>query len=776
MIAPSKNTNLGFFKIFSFLSVFMIVILINGAVPFISLPTQWQMLWTSGFAQSFLNQGWPTIYAAHFGLPQPAPIAFGLAGAFMQSTLMAFLHLSAAPAYSLMLDIYLAIAFWGAFKFSRLLGLHYGWALLMALVWLSIPIIWGHSPYSMLSLGLALIPFYLWVAQWIFDIEGVSKKDFLLRIMAFLAVCILAIFMDGYSYVMFICGSFILFFVKWLLSSHKAKLFFISVPVLLGGIVLSWWLFTIFMGQKNFDTTTLNFFRGYGIDLLMLFIPTRGVHWLWDMIGFGVDRSVRDYYGDPSVWITTFSAIIILLGSIGFCVSRDRTFRYSLLLIALFGTYMSLGPSLKFHSLRPDKPSSEQGLRSSMSKEFAIGSTGSGILSEKLPGFKNMRASYRWLALGLFGFWGLFALLVVKLQKKDRNKFALFLILVAIVSNLPQRETGGSIHYLSSKFLKSYRQLHKDLSLPLSQQIEPDTWVVFALPYESKTPNDFVVTYLAPNANFKTYNIGGDKNVKMAQQNWPSSIKNLLKVDSKNALPYVQEVLLTDTVNYVIIPFFDSLYDADMWPPAQEKVELAKKGYAKVITALKSDPDFQVNVYPYYAIISLKPNIDPKHIALRLKSFSDKLMHLSLNKKVVIGNIENKLKTSLGENWYDIAQTGVWSKDHATLALHVDPKCQKTACALNLNFQVFYAYPERPSVVDFYSGKRGTKLHSVTLYNENNTSVIIPFNEEDLTPDGKLELKFDVSNAVSGKQIGVNEDSRVMGMGLIDMSLEEARS
>ena len=48
-----------------------IVAVIYGAVPFIALPTLGQALWISSFAQSFVNSGWPSIFAHNFGLPAP---------------------------------------------------------------------------------------------------------------------------------------------------------------------------------------------------------------------------------------------------------------------------------------------------------------------------------------------------------------------------------------------------------------------------------------------------------------------------------------------------------------------------------------------------------------------------------------------------------------------------------------------------------------------------------------------------------------------------------
>ena len=84
-------------------------------------------------------------------------------------------------------------------------------ALLMALAWVSTPIIWAHARHSMLSLGLALLPFYLFSAQLVCQLCQASLRDIFFRVIAFFAVCVLAVFMDGYSYMMFLCGIGVLF-------------------------------------------------------------------------------------------------------------------------------------------------------------------------------------------------------------------------------------------------------------------------------------------------------------------------------------------------------------------------------------------------------------------------------------------------------------------------------------------------------------------------------------------------------------------------------------
>src|SRR5580693_2145737 len=104
------------------LAALLTVIVVYAAIPFFSIPTPGEIVWTSGFAKSFLNEGWPSIKGVNFGIPAAAPIPFGLAGAFFQSSLMFFFRLNAIDAYAFGAVIWLAIALLGCISLARFLG------------------------------------------------------------------------------------------------------------------------------------------------------------------------------------------------------------------------------------------------------------------------------------------------------------------------------------------------------------------------------------------------------------------------------------------------------------------------------------------------------------------------------------------------------------------------------------------------------------------------------------------------------------------------------
>ena len=220
----------------------------------------------------------------------------------------------------------------------------------------------------------------------------------------------------------------------------------------------------------------------------MLFIPTQQVHWLWDFLGLSVPRIRQDYFGNSSVFVTTFSAVFILFGIVGFCLTKKRhRWAYPLLLLALFWHLYGIRTLLKINSTRPNALVSagnianhSAGTLINMPKEYALFRIGSGVLSQYLPGFKYMRMAHRWMGLGLFGFWALIVLMLVDLESKNRWALALALPLFLIVSNLPKPGVEIAANYcVPKKCLNSFNAITRDLADTLSDQIKPNSIATF---------------------------------------------------------------------------------------------------------------------------------------------------------------------------------------------------------------------------------------------------------------------------------------------------------
>lgn len=539
---------------------FSFVIFINGAIPFLMTPTLGQAVWSMGFSQSFANGPLLDFYAHDFGVPRSAPIAFGLAVAWPAGILIR-IGLHAADAYSSMVILWMGVAFFSAYQIARLFGSTRNVALLGASAWLTLPIVWAHSDYSMLSVGIALLPFYFLGALRLFclntDFLPSSKKT----IFIYLATTIVSVFMDGYTFMMFASGSTILLIYQFITRKSLRKILLkIALPVHVASFSVSYFLYISYIGGRNFEAHSLDFFRGWGLDLSFIAIPTKGLLWLPDIFGLSLSRSDEIYFGDGSVWNTTFSLPIISIGILAWWLSRkEKSISSGLLVVAIFGFYMALGPSLKINSTKPEtlQISHPKQVSALMAKEFAVTPTGNAWISESLPGFNAMRASYRWLALCVFGMW-----LLIMLQASRRDTTAQLMWSLCLVSlillSLPDPQyrwkTGTNNRHM-------FLQIDTDLVAELRNHVNPSETVIF-IPWG----NDFFANYLAPRSGFHTPNIGGDKNLQMAQVAWPPEIMALGNKVTSDNLPIAINLLTNGSADVLIFPYFDMLWSAHGWP------------------------------------------------------------------------------------------------------------------------------------------------------------------------------------------------------------------
>jgi len=216
---------------------------------------------------------------------------------------------------------------------------------------------------------------------------------------------------------------------------------------------------------------------------------------------------------------------------------------------------MAMGPSIKFDSTRINSRDELAVASTEMPESSAIMATGNSILS-KLPGFNAMRATYRWLALSLACIWVVFVIYAGNNQKNEKLIFFLCLTLIAL--NLPNLDDNFSAK-------KSYKAMVDNLDNEFISKIIDKTSdgerVVF-LPIG----NDFLINYVAPMANIKSFNIGGDKNLEEAKHHWPLEIRNFNALSDKGRVNSIENMLLKGEVDAVIIPYVDMLWSAHVWP------------------------------------------------------------------------------------------------------------------------------------------------------------------------------------------------------------------
>lgn len=581
---------------FLFGGALLFVLLVHGALPFFTAPTLGQAVWTTGFSQSFLNESVFNIYARNFGAPEPAAIAFGLVGAWTASILMGF-GLHPVDAYSFMIALWMSVAFLSAYKIGRYFSVNPYLSVLAAVCWMTMPVIWGHAGYSMVSSGIGLLSFYFFAALRLFlscwesaaQVKEAAKCAFL-----YLGVCLVAVFMDGYSFMMFAVGSSLFGF--WVLVSgivNRRYLVCFSFPVHFVGLGVAYFLYALYIGKSQFEAAPIDFFRGWGVDILFFLIPSQGVHWLPDILGWSSRRSEGVYFGDASVWMTSFSIPVIVGAAWAtFYGAHRKNVRVGLVIVALFGLYMSLGPSLKVNSVKP--VGEKTGVM--MEKKYAIAPTGSAFLSENVPGFKSMRASYRWVGLGVFGAWAVLILAMSAGNRKSIVGATAIVVGAVTILNLPNipKKLESDINNR-----RMFLNLDAELIRDMREVVSSGERIAF-LPWR----NDFLVNYVASRLNAVAFNIGGDKNLAEARLNWPDTLRRFpMAVADENFANRILLFLSENEVDTIILPYIDMLWAAHRWPyPIEFKDQLAQ-----AMTQLTSSGFVEVEDRYFYGVVRLKP-------------------------------------------------------------------------------------------------------------------------------------------------------------------------
>ena len=539
-----------------FIIAALVTLVIQGAIPFFTTPTFNQILFTAGFAKSIANNAnLLNPYAYNIGYPHHAAIAFGLSLAYPTSI---FIRLGITPfdAYTLAYAGWIIIAFLGAYKFSKFFNVNSFIGIILSLLWINSSFIWYHQQYGALALGFALLPAYILTSIKLFTHNdlGINIKDILVN----LIFVIIAVFMDGYSFVMFAVVSSIFAVYYFNKSNYKKEFLYKVIPFHLINFVVAYILYALFIGKLDYSASSLDFFRAYSLDLSFIVLPTKGVYYLWDLLHYSITRSAAENFGDASVWTATFALPIILAGSAAFFITeRKNKIRIAFLIIMLSGLYMSLGPSLKINSKKTAN------MPTMMSAKSAMIPTGSAIISQNIPGFKNMRTPYRWEIVALLGAWCLL-LLIASANKKKTKLLTSIIVSFLFLSNLPNIQSKLK-QYISNR--KQFLLMDKTIISNLKSDLKENEIVAF-LPWA----NDFLVDYWAAAAKIKTFNIGGDKNLRTAIQYWPSSIKALgsfsIKPDFTRLTPEkLNKLFFMTNTSTIIIPRMGMFEESFGWPP-----------------------------------------------------------------------------------------------------------------------------------------------------------------------------------------------------------------
>ncbi|WP_029138208.1 hypothetical protein [Nakamurella lactea] len=523
------------------------VLALTGFFPRLSPPA---LAWFlgAGNIECTANSGFDAFanWCSQVGEPLGSPLLSGLPETYIGAWLSYLPWVDAWQAYRLMSAICIVVGFAGAFSLLRRWGAPIWIGSLGAYVYLSSPTVLMLNGYTFTFTGYVLLPAALWLALKSFDMFAADRRWTAVTIAAMTSWVM--VFTDGYS---FIGGAVAIacLGIGWLLSAgptRSQKLWGAGswIVGLLSGTVA--YLAYIPSGSSH-PSVGIGAFRFYGLDLLTLVVPSPANWWSRDMPWkailqklWGVpDNQLGNYIG-----IVTAGLIVVavVMGAMRRSTWRGREL-LALSIAGLLALLLALGPALKVANF----PSGTV-VGSNMPADQAVLSLPTAWLYEHVPGFMDMRATYRTftvtrLALVLIACVGL-----VMVWRSRRWR-----LLAPVLAVLLLVDSSSAISYQLRDRAAAHDHVEfiRDVFEPnLRTMIQPGERALI-LP----STNDFLATAIVPFTGGQSYNVGVDKNHELSRGEWPESVSDAIAAYGKPTFPDAACRLLNTDADVVVLTY-----------------------------------------------------------------------------------------------------------------------------------------------------------------------------------------------------------------------------
>lgn len=496
----------------------VLTLMTTGFFPGFS-PSQLSWMLGAGHIQCLSNMGWGQFssYCQQIGAPVGSPLLTGLVETYLGSLLHAIPFISVWTAYQIVGVLTVVGSYVAGVAVLKRFGAPVWLASLGVFIFLTSPTVLLLNGYNYTFHGFVLLPAATWAAFASFDLfrRGATVRGALL---AFLTAWIL-VFTDGYSFV----TAMVLVFgigIAWLFGDAptRAKVrggaSWVAAVATAGLAYLSY----IPAGSTH-PHTGLGSFRFYGADFITFLIPTPVNYWAAEMpwkntlqrLWGTSDNQFSQYVGYVSL------ALFVVLVASG-ALRRRAPGRGELIALAGVGVvcaFLSLGPSLKLANFQTSELTQDN-LPANLTR-FTLPTS---FLYEHIPGFQDMRATYR---IFVATRWVLIVLAVVALVMLLRTRAKVlvpFLAILLLLDSMP--------NFSKQIALRADAKVQLDAARAgsggnLSKLINPGDKALI-LP----ASNDFLAAAFVPFTGGTSYNNGQDKNLEYSRDNWPQSVRDAI--------------------------------------------------------------------------------------------------------------------------------------------------------------------------------------------------------------------------------------------------------
>jgi hypothetical protein len=581
---------------------FSLLVVMYGLVPFLYINNLPSALINVGTLMCKHNQGFVHLfeYCANVGLPLGAPSTTNMPFAYLSYFISTVPFVEPQSAGIISGFLFLIVAYTCCYFLMRQLGVQKPVAFFMSYLYLMLPMLSGHMAYQSLMYGFMLIPAYILADIVFFKNVSVVKsyKKIGVLLFGYAFIKTFSLFQDGYSFM--IASLATLFVLVWFLYTQFKNWKRIVVGLL---IFITAYLVTIALyrayvpGGASYGVMPIDFFRAQGVDLISTILPPNNLMFS-KLLNIGTEWNAYAFFGDGSNVRLNYLGYTLIIAFFMFIFMKvKKTYLVKAIIVAGFVAFLlSLGPSLKFNDAR--EPVEKSQVRFSdylMPAEAATLSLHTDIIYKKVPGIKNMRATYRWLVLFQFVLILCAALLLTHLIQRKKYTLVAVLCLFMLLEFFP---TVLAKHVYFTDKRHEFELLQNDVLDEMRTVLHAGDKIFFL-----SGENDFLANYFSGVLNLKTFNVGGDKNLEIAIPRWPEIIQKIRKYENVNENLHL--AFQTGLLDKLVIPYFSLRWNAYYWPPAQStKDEITAKQYAAFD---KNDPRFAISDYEWFAIVTLTP-------------------------------------------------------------------------------------------------------------------------------------------------------------------------
>jgi hypothetical protein len=476
---------------------------------------------------------------------------------------MTILGVDGIESYAIVGLLFAIISVAGCYQFARTVNVGRTLSLALAVVFLAQTFFGLHIyGYGATGFGFALLPAFCVTFLYVCKSSGLTSLVSSIVIMTL--VMIFFAFLDGYAFIMAVACGVAILASQTICDSRIWRNHLRNFGVLAFATGTAFSLYKAYMPAVGLPGYPLNVFAYMSVHIPSLFRPTTGYSVLYDFLGLSKSRPASDFVGaglgnHESIFVSITALIVC---AVSFFIKIPNVCRLTALLLIVGGGIMAVGPVL------PESNGQYDGTTLITRERAPIVAMPTYPLYTSLPGLDQMRATYRWIAVVKLGFWMLLCLVCSYLVSRYRYGQVIACVLVTLMmletSANPAKEWSfGESQYRTAKSLQ--QELVGDIKAHV-----PAKSKLLVLPIA----NDFVIHFVAAKADVYTYNVGGDKNLLIAESQRPSAITNIATGGScfLNAVSFA---VTKGELDFVAFRIFDSLRNLRgwAWPPSKAEMD-----------------------------------------------------------------------------------------------------------------------------------------------------------------------------------------------------------